>query len=458
MKSLFIYISLFSSILLLSVGCKKPIENTPIFLSGEIINPKVQYVILMKDEHVIDSFPLDKNNTFTAKLNINPGLYSFKHGYEFQYLYLEKNDSLRFRLNTWDFDETLSFEGIGAERNELLLDLFLDNEIESSIFYSYFILPEQEFQEKIDLLALKLNKRIDLYFRSEPDASNDFKHFAKAAAMYPVYRLKEIYPYFHKIKNNLDSIAPLSSSYYNYRKNIDINDPVLTDYYAFQNYVVAYLYNLAYAANNENMDDAAFYNKIIEIIHQEVKLPTLKNRLLSKEMEELIFNYTDLLNNKHWELFDKYCENEALKKKFHELKLEKNELKENTLFPNFQVQDKNGSRLPIHSLIKNKNTLICFTTPNQNNDKVLRKRIDYLQKKFPELNIISLRTELQNKTPLSNSQFFLTQNSKGHQYISKIYPRTILINKNGLVEHNFLLITKLHSEKNIEKLFNQSFD
>lgn len=455
MKSLFFHISFISIILFLSVGCKESIESTPIFLSGEIINPKSQFVILMKDDNVIDSFPLNQKNSFTAKLNITPGLYSFKHGYEFQYLYLDENDSLRIRLNTWDFDETLSFEGQGADRNELLLDLFLDNEIESSIFYSYFLLPEQEFQEKIDLLSLKLNKRIDLYLKSEPNASKNFKHFAEAAAMYPVYRLKEIYPYFHKLKNELDSIAPLTSTYYDYRKNIDINDPSLTDYYAFQNYVVAYLYNLAYAANDENMDNAAFHDKIIQTIHQKVKLPSLKNRLLSKEMEGLIFNHADLLNKKHWELFEKYCENDTLKKKFKELKHEKNMLKENALFPDFEVMDSNGSIQQIQDLIQDQNALICFTTSSQNNDKILRNRIDYLQKKFPNLKIISLNSEFENTTPLSDSQYFLTQNSEGHQYISKIYPRTILINKNGLVERNFLLITKYHSEKSIEKMLRQ---
>ncbi len=437
------------------MGCKKPIENTPIFLSGEIINPRSPYVILMKDENVIDSFPLNQNNSFSTKLNITPGLYSFKHGYEFQYLYLEENDSLRFRLNTWDFDETLSFEGQGAERNELLLDLFLDNEIESSIFYSYFLLSEQEFQEKIDQLSRKLSKRIALYLKSEPNASKEFKHFVEAAAMYPVYRLKEIYPYFHKQKNKLDSIKPLSRTYYNYRKNIDINDPVFTDYYAFQNYIVAYLYNLAYTANDEKMDDAAFHDKLFEIIHQKVKLPTLKNRLLSKEMEELLFNHENLINSKHWELFEKYCKNDILKKKFQELNHEKNTMKENVLFPNFEILDSDGSLLSIHDLLQNKISLICLTSPSQYNDNILRNRMAYIQKKFPDLNIISIKSELQHNAPLSNNQYFLTKKSKGHQYISKIYPRTILVNKDGMVERNFLLITKYHSEKNIEKLFPQ---
>ncbi|MGK0127951.1 MAG: hypothetical protein ACI87F_001471, partial [Candidatus Azotimanducaceae bacterium] len=83
-------------------------KNT--YFGGQIINPKSNNIILMKDEKVLDTLWLNSDNSFLAKFDsITEGLYSFKHGsykkgFEFQYVYIEPTDSIIIRLNTWDFD------------------------------------------------------------------------------------------------------------------------------------------------------------------------------------------------------------------------------------------------------------------------------------------------------------------------------------------------------------------
>ena len=56
-------------------------------------------------------------------------MYTFSH-VEFQVFYLNPGDSLMLRVNTLEFDESLSFTGMGSKGNNLLIDLFLLNEAE----------------------------------------------------------------------------------------------------------------------------------------------------------------------------------------------------------------------------------------------------------------------------------------------------------------------------------------
>lgn len=93
------------------------------FFGGKIKNPKEPYVYLFSGKKIVDSAKIDVNQKFRFLLDsIKIGLYTFKHGAEYQYLYLEPKDSLLIYLNTWDFDESLIFSGRGSAKNNYLID------------------------------------------------------------------------------------------------------------------------------------------------------------------------------------------------------------------------------------------------------------------------------------------------------------------------------------------------
>ena len=118
----------------LLVSCNTIEENKTTHFGGQIINPKSDKVLLYKGERLLDSAKLNQNNKFLIDLDsLKTGLYKFMHGPEIQYLYLEPKDSLLIRINTWDFDESLVFSGKGAERNNFLINLFLENEDRKSV-------------------------------------------------------------------------------------------------------------------------------------------------------------------------------------------------------------------------------------------------------------------------------------------------------------------------------------
>ena len=115
------------------------------------MNPKSNHVILYAMDKVIDTFSINAKNKFGGTLDsIQEGLYYFVHGNENQFLYIEPKDSIMLSLNTWDFDESLVFSGIGAERNNLLIDCFLQFEKDEITFYEYNSLKPTSFKTKVD--------------------------------------------------------------------------------------------------------------------------------------------------------------------------------------------------------------------------------------------------------------------------------------------------------------------
>ena len=128
---------------------------------------------------------------------LQEGLFNFKHGNEQQYIYLEPKDSLLIRLNTWNFDETLVFSGKGAERNNLLIDSFLESEKERKIFYQYYDLPPSEFSTKVAQVEKVKLDRYNNYIKSHPEESDKFNNILKTALTFPIifkYRKLSVSP------------------------------------------------------------------------------------------------------------------------------------------------------------------------------------------------------------------------------------------------------------------------
>ena len=454
MKHLYVYIliGLFLS------GCQETSKNSSVYIGGEIINPKSDRVVLMHQDKVIDSIPLEENNTFGAKLQgIKPDLYYFKHGNEFQYLYLEPKDSIHLRLNTWDFDETLVFEGIGAEKNELLLKLFLVNEKEESIFYSYFSLPEKAFQNKIDEIYKRHNDLFTTFTESEQSLSKQYTHLVEAAIKYPLLRLKELYPYYHRKTLGMDSTVVISKDFYKYRKKINLNDSFLSEYYAYQNFITAHLYNLAYEKNEGKGFDKNFRKILLKLIAKKIKTPELKNRLLQKEVVNLFFNKPTYLDTAYLKIFNKNCTDSLIINDFKQLQKARESLPLNSTFPNFKIKSGVEEIKNIKDIILNKNAVVYFWSSNNTSHDYLAKRVHFLSEKYPQMIFVGLNF---NTTYNSEScfikklknQYYLTPDSKGRSLVSKNHTRAVLVDANGNITNSFARLTSSKIEKQIKEL------
>ena len=277
MLRLFLLI-LFSSFL---TGCiQDKTSNTKTYLGGEIINPAYNYLVLLQKGKVIDTIHLDKNNRFSYTFKTDTlGLFNFKHR-ERQLIHIEKGDSILLRVNTIEFDESLSFSGRGSERSNFLVNLYLRWEKENEGFTENYQKKPIPFQRLLDSLQDIRNNRLTKFF-NKYEVSEEFKEIANAATYLDNFQRKESYPFSHYGKNKLDFIKKLPKDFYSFRESINKNNPNLSDLYTYERYLNAFIDNqsfMTYGAE-QPYNTVSFIHNIneIEIIDKYIKNPKLRD-------------------------------------------------------------------------------------------------------------------------------------------------------------------------------------
>ena len=117
----------FILLLIFLAGCNSKEKNrSGIFLGGQIVNPSSRIVSLYQESRTVEIFNLDENLRFQRKYDsLSSGIYKLEHLPEYQTLLLEEKDSLWVRINAAAFDESIVFSGLGATKNNFLIDLYL---------------------------------------------------------------------------------------------------------------------------------------------------------------------------------------------------------------------------------------------------------------------------------------------------------------------------------------------
>ena len=333
------------------------------YFGGEIINPKNDFVLLYKDKVLIDSIPLDNKNRFLYQFkDFTPGLYHFNHE-EYQYVYIEPKDSILFRLNTIDFDESLTFSGKGAHKNNFIINTFLANENHGSKSGSLYKLSPKKFST---LISSELNQRIDVLeqHRDRYEFSDGFMDVANAHIGYHFYAAKERYSIYNT--KQADSIDV--SSFYEFRKNIDFNTGNLGSFYPYYEYLYALIDNLSLERlkNSDTKEDhIENYNSKTEVIDSLVQNKNLKNQLLKSTT--LHYLKTVKCGNQATTIltgFDKYNSDPKNKEKITGLVNAIKRLSYGNSLPEFNIVSTNNQTIAFKSILDNKPTVIYFWSSN----------------------------------------------------------------------------------------------
>ena len=133
--------------------------RTGIFLGGEILNPSSRNVTLYQGTNVVEMLNLNSNLRFERKYDsLQSGIYKLEHLPEYQTLLLEEHDSVWVRINAAAFDESIVFSGVGASKNNFLIELFLKQESENKFLSSKYSSNKNTFKNIIDSLLLEKKK------------------------------------------------------------------------------------------------------------------------------------------------------------------------------------------------------------------------------------------------------------------------------------------------------------
>ena len=463
MNLLLKYKLLLISLLIIS-GCvsdKNLTDNT--YFGGKIINPKSNKVFFYEGSELLDSAKLNEKNKFIFKFDsLKVGLYTFEHGREFQYIFLEPTDSLLLRLNTWDFDESLVYSGKGSERNNLLINIFLENEKEDKLVYQYYSLNDSLFENKLDSL-LQLKKILYKHYKEDViDNSTLFEEFINAAIYLPIYKKKEAYPYRNKMVLKYDSYPHMSPLFYKYRKNVDLNNENLQDFYAYQEYIRAYLFHLSYEGQIIDKNNNIKVN-FIESTIDHIRIDRLKNKFLYEAMWDIFLDekINTAEKEKASKLFFDNCNDQSLTQIVEGLIKASESPKKGSNLPNIELYSIADEKIRVDDIIKDNNTVIYFWPRRLRQIENLAKRVNYLEKRYPEIKFIGINSKIidynwkafvKSNNFNSNNQFRLDKKSNENDWLYIDYSRTIIVDKNGIIQNGFTHLSIPKFEKQLKKL------
>jgi len=443
------------------IGCSDKVVNDVAYFGGQIINPKSDKIYFYKNDELLDSSRLSVNNKFLIKLdNFSEGFYRFVHGNEYQNVYMESNDSLLIRLNTWDFDESLVFSGKGAERNNFLINLFLVNHKEDKAFNKFYKLNDSLFQLKIDSV-LRLKKLLYSQFKAEvPENSALFDKLVNAAINYPIYTKKEIYPYNNMKVLKSDKHPEIDPSFFRFRKSINLDDDDLIGFYPHESYVRAYLVHLAYEKQVLDTFKTDLEVNMMQAALENIKKDAVKNKLLHIGIWYTLLNESTSSEEKERAtrlFFDHSTDEKSVTQIANLIEVSKKLTKGNA-FPKISPYDFDNNTVNLNKIIKNKKTIICTWPDDSSEMDYFAKRINYLEKKYPDFLFIGLtsaykknewKNQIEIKKLNKNNQYRI---EKGIDWLDVDFPRAILIDKEGKIQNNMTHLANYSFEKQLKRL------
>lgn len=440
-------------------NCKKDGNNSEdnyAYLGGEIMNPNSDFVILSKANEVLDTIKLDNRNRFLYRINdLKEGLYTFYHGGEIQMVLLEPKDSLLFRLNTLEFDESLVFTGVGDKKNNYLINEFLENEIQEKKIFKFCQLNPDTYERRVDSLkALKLDKLNT--FKNKYGTSPMFDKIANANIDYSYYSSKEVYPFVHHGDNKAEILKLLPKDFYNYRKDINYNDDFFKEhnhYNSFLRYTVNNLALTDHLGHSKNDDvfkrSSLCYNlDRLKIADSLIKNKTIKNELLYYFTANYLSKSSNAENNEV--LLNSYLKlgsDDIDKTEIKRFASSLNNLKVGSNFPDIKIVDYKNAEFDVNSLIKSP-TVICFwSNTYYNHFKESHYKLNELKVKYPEVRFIVINIDDfgsdRAKTSLKENRFkfkdeYQFKNPKESIEVLAIQTmtKTIVIDKHQKIVYN----------------------
>lgn len=469
MKSFYYFIV----VALVIVSCKKERDNFA-FIGGEITNPVTNYVVISKADSLLDTISLDKNNRFIYKIdNLISGIYTFKHGREVQMVLLEPSDSIMFRLNTHDFDESLVFTGVGDKKNNYLINSFLQNEIEQKRIYKFCQLSASHYQSQID--SLKAEKDFKLKkFVKKYKPSDLFIKIAEANIDYNYYASKEIYPFIHEGNNKRDILDALPEDFYDYRQGIDYNNDYNKDFLNYNSFLRSTFNNMALrkhldhsGTNDFNTNDICYNLDILNVVDSVISTPEIKDALLFYySINYLTRNNSPEGNSDILKSYLSKSSNTENKKDITTIAESIDNLKAGNPFPNIELVDLQNNNVNINSLV-NKPTVIYFWSHKFNNHfKESHYKTHELSIKYPEISFISINVDdtgtnfckdSMNDNKFSCENEYQFRDPKQTRLALAIYPitKTIVLDSNSNIVHSNTNLFNTNFEEQLLGLINR---
>jgi hypothetical protein len=449
------------------VSCDQKFDNNnyTAYFGGQIVNPTNRHILFCKDSKVLDTILLNPDNTFFKKFDsLTPGMYSFKHEPEYQYIYFDKNDSLMVRINAQEFDESITFCGRGDEKNNFLMELYLKNENDQSLMFNVYDNNIAVFTAKIDS-SFQSKKKFYNKRKESIGWDENFDKYAKATLEFFHYSKKELYPQVHKMRTGENIEEELPLNFYDFRTSINFNNNEFTSFSPYVRYLSKMMNNLSNNGKWENhseIDKALLMNsKKLQIADSIFKNEKIKNTVLDNIAFTYLLEDQNIVNNKKF--LDQYRLLSTDKNQRNEIKKIGDAiqlLKEDNPLPNAQLVDLNNSNVSIDSIIVKKSVIFFWSKNLESHFVAAHKRVIDLQRKRPDYDFISICVDdKQDKwmSILKNYNFPGIREYRISDFeivkdiwvVNKIH-RTIVLNADGTINNAFVSLFDVNFESKLK--------
>lgn len=448
------------------ISCNKDFKRDDYraYFGGEVINPTNRYIYFSKDGVVIDTIPLQKNNTFFVEFDsLAPGMYTFMHEPEYQYVFFDKNDSIMVRLNSINFDESIIFCGRGDAKNNYLMETYLKDEAEKEKMFDIFDYDFKKFNANIDSTYNK-NKKNYLLHKKEINWSKEFDLYARAELEFNYFSKKELYPIVHKLRTDEDVYEKLPPDYYNYRKNIDFNNVELSTYSPFVVYLSHLLNNLGAVKYHNHFSDVDLalttnINKL-NIADTLIRNKKVKNSILNNIAFSYLLEDQNMVNNqKFLKIYRKYSTDNSSKNEILKIENAIKLLKVGNKLPNINLFDKKGNLVSSDSIMNQKTVLFFWTKEALTHLAAAHKKVLAFKFEHPEYQYIAVNLDDDQKNwidllakykfdGIKEYRCANFEDAKNKWAITKIH-RTLILDGNGKIKDAF---TNLFEVKFTDKL------
>ncbi|MFZ9672869.1 MAG: TlpA family protein disulfide reductase [Flavobacteriaceae bacterium] len=384
--------------LLILVGCGAIDPKTqPTYFSGTIVNPTSNYVTLHREEALIDTAYLDQYGRFSMRLEgLEEGLYHFDHPPEYNYVYLQKGDSIHIRINTVSFDESLVFSGRGSELNNFILEMFLTNERESYSIEKNYVLDPEPFHQLIETIRNdKLSMLNDL--QREVTLSERAVSMVAANIDYNLYVHKEKYPFFHE---NSPQVKDFPAAFFDYRKNIERNNRDLSHFKPYFQFMKFHLGNMAYEECTDQCGIIPIPEKPLHFnLHKLTIIDSLvEDRLLKDQlMRQLALQYwvksqdTEARITQFYQVFVPYLKENRYAEELNEVYQSIISLQPDRDVLPLPIVDHQGKLTNLRKLTEDRKVVIYFwSTKYEGMLYRIQQKVAELQKKWPEYQFIGI--------------------------------------------------------------------
>lgn len=373
-------------------SCKKKDNNQSktTWISGQIVNPKLDYVIFLQGGTVLDTVPLDSENFFSFHSDdMKEGLYVIRH-YETQVFYVNPGDSLLLHLNTMDFDESLNYSGRGAAKNNLLMDFFLANERENKEISKWYTFSPEEYTAKIDSLRDVKLQEFEEYIANN-EVSEQFKEVALASINYDYYSKKELYATANKKR-----LGTLDDSFYSYRKDIDYGNEGLRFYYPYYRFMIHHLDNLMvskfpFGVNRTSYEFSVDKLRAIDSLYSNDSIRNILSRFTALRY---FYNAKEAEGQKELlDLFEKINNNKRHKEEISQLSASSINMAQGRVIPDVSLLTMENTVVTLHEIIKRPTVLYFWNDSSTDQATNNHNRALELKSKYPEYDFLGINTD-----------------------------------------------------------------